>query len=162
MEWTLRKAVQMAVATEQNGIKFYEALAAKFADDPEVGEIFARLAKDEKIHEAQFKKIAEQTPEGEISQDDDQFAYLRAMSMSRFFAGETYNDLTNVETAEDALFEALEFEKSTKAYYDAMTHFVGKAPQLEAIIAEEKKHITALMKVVLTGARFRGLADRWS
>ena len=162
MEWTLRKAVQMAVATEQNGMKFYEGLAAKFADDQEVSAIFTRLAKDEKIHEAQFKKILEQTPEGEIEGDEDQFAYLRAMSMSRFFSGETYNDLAKVDTAEDALFEALEFEKSTKAYYDAMTHFVGKAGQLEAIIEEEKKHITALMKVVLTGARFRGLADRWS
>jgi rubrerythrin len=66
------------------------------------------------------------------------------------------------KTSEDALFRALRLEKDTLGYYEAMGDLFGEHRALDKIITEEKKHITKLMEYLLTGAKMRGLGDKYA
>ena len=72
-----------------------------------------------------------------------------------------FNNLDDIKDVQDALVNALDFEKASKVYYEAMAELIGDSPQLLEIINAEKEHINALMRVILTNAKFRGLADMW-
>ena len=85
---TPRQAIEFAVKTEELGTKFYQQLALKFSDQPELKELFELLAKDEVVHEAQFRRLLEQTPADEGVSTGPEFQYLRAMSLSQFFMGQ--------------------------------------------------------------------------
>ena len=162
-ELTLRRTVELAVDTEQRGQCVYNGLADKFSDDAEMSAIFARLAKDEQMHEAQFKQILETIPEGDepVQIDADSETYIRATALSMFLKYEVFNNLDDIEGIQDALINALDFEKASKVYYEAMAELHGDSPQLDAIIKAEREHINALMRVILTDAKFRGLAEMW-
>jgi len=59
------------------------------------------------------------------------------------------------------LIKAVRLEKATLLFYHALRDNIGKQTSLDEIIAAEKTHLTTLMKVILTDARFRGLGDTW-
>ena len=72
-----------------------------------------------------------------------------------------YSRLDDIETPEDALERALQFEKNTWGYYEAMKGVLGEHKVLDAIIELEKSHITKLVEYLVTGAKMRGLGDRY-
>jgi rubrerythrin len=161
---TLRKAIEFAATTEAQGADFYRRMAAKFAGDPAVEAVFSQLARDEEVHRAQFGKLLEGVP---ASYDDEveyeRAQYLRAMAISEFFSP-TSGRLRNADQIKDAgeaLLNALELEKATLGYYRAMRDELGNNEALNAIIETEKQHLVRLMKVITTGAKFRGLQDDW-
>lgn len=157
---TLRKAIEIAVATEELGAKHYQELAQKFAGKSDVASVFSQLAEDEVAHEAQFKALLKEVPEEKRSTDDDeQGLLLRAAATSQFFDKKALEE--GVETAADALAKALAFERSTLFYYQSIKEVLGESPQLDEMIQAEKSHVTILMKVILSDAEFRGLADPW-
>jgi rubrerythrin len=41
---TLRKAIEMAVATEELGAKYYQEIANKFSNESEIARVFKQLA----------------------------------------------------------------------------------------------------------------------
>ncbi len=161
-EPTLKKAVEFAITTEQLGGRYYQRLADKFGEDEEIREVFAQLAKDEEVHERQFTALLGTVPEGSDPPGfAEQSGILKAWSMSQFFT--TRDGLTEVleeiQTREDALQRAFEMEKSTLGYYQALRDALGEEPILNAIIDAEKGHMQAVMRVLVTGAKFRGLGD---
>jgi len=160
-ELNLHKSLKLAVKTEQIGAEFYEKMAKKFEDNKEVAEIFKRLSGDEKVHEAQFKKFLEDAPtkEGESNYEVDQF--VRAIAVSEFFRIEGFRKPEKIETREDALGAALEFEKATLLFYQALKDNLGEKAPLEKIIQAEKDHIMSLSRVLVSDAKFRGIADKW-
>lgn len=160
---TLRRAVELAVITEQLGAGYYTRMVRKFADNPELKEIFGRLVKDELSHEKQFKKILENTPEDDkLQQDYEKEQFLRASVISTHFKKEDFTDNADkITDAAEALGHALNFEKSTLQYYQAMQDVLGDSPQLQEIIAAEKKHVIALFKVITSDAKFRGTGYLW-
>ncbi|MEZ5359382.1 MAG: ferritin family protein [Candidatus Zixiibacteriota bacterium] len=160
---TLRKAVELAVITEQLGADYYTRMERKFANDPELKEIFGRLVKDEKSHEVLFKKILEKTPEDDkLQQDYEKYQFLRATVISTHFRKEDFTDNADkITDAAQALGHALNFEKSTLQYYQAMMDVLGESPQLQEIIDAEKKHVLALFKVITSDAKFRGTGYIW-
>ena len=103
-ELTLRRTVELAVDTEQRGQCVYNGLADKFSDDAEMSAIFARLAKDEQMHEAQFKQILETIPEGDepVQIDADSETYIRATALSMFLKYEVFNNLERVKRSAKA------------------------------------------------------------
>lgn len=161
---TLRKALEFAVTTEEIGARFYERMAGKFSGDSDVAGIFAQLGRDEQVHRVEFRKVLEQVP---VSYDDEveyeRAQYLRAMAHSKFFSIRSgpFADIEKIEDAADALRHAFEFERAALGYYQAIRDEIGKNPALDAIIAAEKQHVSQLMKVIMTGARFRSLQDEW-
>jgi rubrerythrin len=157
-ELTIRKAVEFAVKTEELGGVFYEKMAKKFAGDPEIGQIFAKLAEDEHVHEEQFSKLLDVVPKDpQVSSQDTRMQVLRAMSMSEFFMGADglYKNLDEITTREDALRRAFELEKATLSYYQAMRDVIGENSYLEAIIQAERAHVAKVMEFMITGAEVR-------
>jgi rubrerythrin len=161
---TLRKVVEFAVTTEELGAEFYDRMAKKFADKPEVAAVFSQLARDEQVHKVQFRAILEQAPatfDDEVEYERAQ--YLRAMAVSEFFAPHSgpFRQADDIADAESALWRALELEKAALGLYRAIRDELGQSGALDAIIAAEKDHLFKLMKVVTAGAKFRGLQDDW-
>jgi rubrerythrin len=157
---TLRKALEMAVATEELGAKYYQEITKKFSSDKEIVEMFGQLADDEVAHENQFKKLLEEVPADEVEQDDAGLL-LRAAATSQFFDQKALENTAEIKTVADALAKALAFERSTLFYYQSLKGVLGESPQIQKLIDAEKAHVTTLMKVIVSNAKFRGLADPW-
>jgi len=159
---TLRKAIELAVVTEQMGADFYDRLKHKFANQKELAEIFDQLVRDERKHETQFKTVLESVPEQDIRAEQfEQYQYLRATAISSFFRKDGLKNTDDIETSNDALGKALAFEKATLQYYEAIRDILGEQPQLEQIIDAERSHVVAIMKVIVADAKFRGLDYNW-
>ena len=159
---TLRKAIEMAVATEDLGAKYYQQIAKKFSEDKQIAEVFGQLAEDEISHENQFKKLLDEVPSesDEVGQDDAGLL-LRAAATSQFFDQKALEDTSDIKSASDALTKALAFERSTLFYYQSLKDVIGESEQLQKLIEAERSHVTSLMRVIVSDAKFRGLADPW-
>lgn len=147
-EPTVRKAVELAIQTEELGTKFYQRVAKKFEAQPETAETFRRLSEDEKAHAARFRSILEKTPEDPpaVQAAPDRLDYLRAITVSEVFKGSTFRDLfERVESMEDALGVAIDFEKATLLIYLALEAVVGPSESVEAVITEERGHLVRLL-----------------
>jgi rubrerythrin len=161
---TLRKIIEFAVTTEELGAKFYDRMAKKFADKQDVAAVFSQLARDEQVHERQFRAILEKAPatfDDEVEYERAQ--YLRGLAISEFFAPRSgpFHKAEEITDAEQALWHALELERTALGLYRAIRDELGPSEALDSILAAEKEHLSRLMKVVTTGARFRGLQDEW-
>ena len=161
-EWTVRKALEFAVKTEELGALFYKKMAKKFDDNTELKEAFELLAKDEEIHERQFKKLLEKTgTDAADSSADVRFSMLRAMSMSQFFMGDRglYGRTEEIKDPASALVRAFEMEKATLQFYKALEEAYGESDTLKAVIEAEKGHLFKVMRYLTTDAESRGLSD---
>jgi rubrerythrin len=161
-ELTMKKAVELAITTEQLGAAFYSRMEKKFHDQKELEDVFCQLSKDEKTHEAQFKKILEKVPENPNEKEQwEEYQFMRATAISEFFRRDAFKDTDKIDNRDEALGRALAFEKSTLQYYKAMQDILGEEPMLEEIINAERKHVLAIMKVIVTDAKFRGTEYNW-
>ena len=160
---TAETCVEFAIKTEEIGAELYQELARKFASDRELRELFEGLGRDEVHHGEQIRgmqvRLAPRFRDRPVPAEQQD--YLRAMSMSDIFSGPKglARDLEGIRTREDALERALNLEKATLAYYQAVRDVAGPDEVLDSLIAVEKKHVVKVMQLLLTGARFRGLAD---
>jgi rubrerythrin len=161
-EFNLHEAVELAITAEQLGADFYESMTRKFDDDQELREIFAQLAKDEKAHEVQFMNILKTVPEKEDEPKRfEEHQFLRATAISRFFRKESFKDTDEIEDRDEALGRALAFEKDTLQYYKAMDDAFGGSDAIKQLAEAEHQHVLILMKVIMAGAKFRSLQDKW-
>lgn len=164
-EMTLRKCIDFAVATEENGARFYKRMAGKFTKNPEISDLFKVLGKDETVHRRKFARLLDKVPqESGASNAPEQNEYLRAMSISEFFSHHQgpLKDADKIKSMDDALEKAFELEKATLGFYQAVQDVLGRNRTLTNIIKEEKSHITRLMKAMITGEKFRSLQDKWA
>ena len=162
-ELTIRKALEFAAKTEELGNLFYTRLAKKFQDE-EIAEIFSLLAQDELAHQKQFQTLMEKVPEDpDISSKDERMALLKIMSRSEFFMGPDglYRQIDEIKTRDDALERAVNLEKATLGYFYAMKDVLGEDEVLSAIIKIEKSHLIKLVEYMITGAKMRGLGDKF-
>jgi rubrerythrin len=158
-ELTLELAIDFAVTTEELGEKVYRRMATHFKDDQELSELFATLAADEKHHGEQFSKLRAAVSDAKPLSYEQQL-YLRAFSISNVFSNPLSpgKEIEAIKTREDALERAFNLEKTTLGYYKAMREILDE-PVLDQLIAEEKKHLTQVMKYMVSGAEMRGLGD---
>ena len=70
-------------------------------------------------------------------------------------------DIDKIGNRDDALEKAFGFEKATLGFYHAVQDVLGEKPTLTQVIEAEKSHIIRLMKVMITGEKFRSLQDKW-
>ena len=160
-EITLEQVVDFAIQTEQLGHHMYTRMAKHFSDDPELNELFSTLAEDEKHHADHFTKLREvAAARGALSSDQQQ--YLRAVSISEIFSGPGApgKNVGEIKSKEDALARAFNLERTSLLYYQALKE-VFQDDLIDEMIAEERKHITQVMKYMVTGAEFRGLGDKF-
>lgn len=141
---SLRKAVQFAITTEQVGARAYRRLARRLEKDEEIAELFLGLAEDEERHEAEFRALMETVPDRDVARDyPEKYGYLRAMSISEFFSPRSglTRDVEEIRTREDALRRAIELEKATLGYYQALREVIGPSDALDGIIQAEREHL---------------------
>jgi rubrerythrin len=161
-ELSLKQVLDLAVTTEEVGARYYADLAQRFANEKEIAEIFQRLGQDELAHAAAFRQLAaEASPDQKIGPDVDAYFVLRAATASEFFVKSGLHAPAGIESPADALTKALEFEKATLFYYQSVKEALGGTPELDRLIAAEKSHVMALMRVMVSDAKFRGLGDPW-
>jgi rubrerythrin len=161
---TLKKCMEFAVITEDIGAKFYARLARKFTGNKELANLFELLGKDEEVHKQQFSELLKSLPEEEgVSLEPGKSEYLKAMSISEFFShhGGPFADIEKIQKRDDALEKTFGFEQATLGFYRAVQDVLGESPTLTQVIEAEKSHVTRLMKVMITGERFRSLQDKW-
>jgi rubrerythrin len=159
---TVRRALEFAIKTEQLGAQFYDTQAKKHAGDEELVELFGILARDEEIHEAQFKMLLKKLPlEERRDLDPAEEEYLRAVATAEIFYGnnEALDPADKVETRQDAFARAMNMERASLMYYSAMRDVLGPSEVLDSIIQAEKEHMVKVMKYMFTGAKMRGLID---
>ncbi|MBF0433604.1 MAG: ferritin family protein [Fibrobacteria bacterium] len=159
--FSVKKAVELAIRTERDGAEFYSDIAQSFSDNQDLAGIFNQLSSDEKAHEREFSSILKNMPDSDnVDADSNAFYLLQATSVSEFFKQDAIKNKTGL-TPKDALLTALNFEKATLMHYHALAEVLGETPQLKGLIQAEKNHVAALMKVAISDAQFRGLADSW-
>jgi rubrerythrin len=162
---TAASCVEFATNVEEMGASLYGSLAKKFSNDRELGGLFEGLARDEVQHGALFRafrdRMASHEPARKIPAELAH--YLRAMSMSDVFAGMKglHADLDAIRTREDALERALRFEKATLGFFQAMRDVFEQDDVFAPLVAVERGHVAKVMELMLTGAKFRGLGDRF-
>jgi rubrerythrin len=159
---TLYKAIELAITIEQLGAEYYARMEKKFKDESELKEIFNQLAKDEILHEAQFKALIENVPDDEPEkQQYELYQFLRATAISEFFSKDYFKHTDNIKSSDVALGRALAFEKATLQFYEAIKEILGESKELDDIIATERSHVVALMRIIVADAKFRGMDDKW-
>jgi len=157
-ELTIKKAVEFAITTEQQGSRIYRKLARRFADNEELVELFELLGAEEDKHEQSLCALLKKVPDEEASSGDERFQYLRAISISEFFSGEDkLFGRESLESREDVLLRALNMEKATLQYYHAMRDVLGDSEVIAALIKAEKRHVVYIMRYLITDEKVKGL-----
>jgi len=146
----------MAEKIEENGAAFYRRAAdlhggTEGAD----ADLLLRLAAMEDRHKATFASMRAEL--GDRMREDtaadpymEASLYLNALSDSHGGEGtvSATEALTGEETIENILLKAVELEQGSIVFYDGLKDMVppklGQG-KIEAIIAEEKHHVTILM-----------------
>lgn len=148
---TLRQAVEFAITTEQVGARTYRRLARHLEEHGDVAALLDKLAGDEERHEEEFRRLAESVSDRDVARDyPEKYGYLRAMAISEFFssrAGIT-RDVDEITSREAALHRAVELEKATLGYYQALREVMGPSEALEGIIAAERDHLLSVTRLL--------------
>jgi rubrerythrin len=152
------EAFKIAVALEENGLKFYTEAAKKFSSKP-IGEIFLSLAKEEEIHKATFSSYLASLPTDQPSvfdpnnEIDEYLKMLADLNVFKNGAQQVEDLLAKVKTPTDAILLAIEMEKDSVVFYVQLknaTESLSDRASLDSIILEEARHIRKLARIINT------------
>ena len=154
-----RRAVELAIATEELGARFYRRLARKFRRDPDLCELFSALELDEEAKERQFRKLLDRIPDEETPSFAVANSMLRAVARSLFFSSgsEVARAVEQIETRDDCLAAVAALEKSTLEYYEALREALDGEPLLDVLVEAERAHLQKATQYRATGVRSAGL-----
>jgi rubrerythrin len=157
-----RRAVELAIATEDMGASFYRRLARKFRRDENLCQLFSDLELDEEAHGRQFKKLLDRVPEEEPQSYAVANSMLRAVARSLFFSkqSDVARVVEQIETRDDCLAAVVALEKSTLEYYEALREAIGSDPVLDSLVEAERAHLQKATQYRATKAGAGHLSDR--
>jgi len=147
--FTAAQMVDIAIQTEQTGTAFYTA-AARSTEDPQIHALCEWLADQEKAHERAFRMMRDElgdTGDGEWPEHRHEF--IKHLLSSRFVPDPAdVDDVVDGMTPGGILNFALHFEKDTVLFLYEMRDMVSESERahVNALIEEEKKHITRITK----------------
>lgn len=149
-KYSIQEIVEQAIQTEKLGYEFYTALAGRFAEDNELNKLFQYLAGQELKHEKTFIGLKEDVSTKDLVDWDEVSHYLRSIVESEFFFGgkKALPSLKDVLTRDDALRQAMLFEKETLLYFYSMRDLVKEWKLVDGILNEEKSHIKQLAELM--------------
>ena len=143
---------EIAEQIERNGTNFY-IRAAELFDDPDICQMFLRLAEWEKEHELTFARMKQQLPEQSLqastSEADDLLPDPRVMAGLAVFGirSEPAEVLRGRQEKTDIIRRAVEKEKDSIVFYHGLKEFVpagADKDKIDDIIKEEMRHIVIL------------------
>ena len=144
--------LNMAVQLEKKGKAFYDRVANTVKDE-ETRKIFQYLADEEVKHEQLFKEMLGRIKAaGDSPYDDSEMlSYFRALVDREVFPEEEYaaEIKNNTKAPAVALRIALSLEKDAVLYFHELAMRTESKDQkiIEAIIAEERKHIQRILEL---------------
>jgi len=158
-KYSLAEVVRLGIEIEKNGLAFYSAIARSISSKP-VREVCLFVAGEEKKHCATFESIAR-----DISNEappelftDEYIAYINRLAQEYVF---THPDkgadiARTLATAEEAIAQALIFERESIAFYEAMKKGIPEDIRgiIDRLIDQEYQHIDTLEQ--LRGVGFDG------
>jgi len=145
---------EIAEQIERNGTDFY-IRAAELFDDPDICQIFLRLAKWEMEHEQTFarmkQQLSEQSRQAGTTGPDDLLPDPRVMAGLAVFGirSDPAEELCGRQEKLDIIRRAVEKEKDSIVFYHGLKEFVPNGTdkaKIDEIIKEEMKHIVILDK----------------
>ena len=143
--------LDVAIQLERNGEKIYRQ-AVEQTNNPELADLLAWMADQEKAHIEWFADLKEKT--------DSPFDDPAIQEMGREILQETLDgigfdlksvDFSKVEEVRELLGVSIEFEKDTVIFYELLKSFVEDDESrelLQKIIAEENNHVRLLREFV--------------
>jgi rubrerythrin len=137
----------LAIQIEENGERFYRQALAGLADQS-LREMLFWLANEEAAHRDCFLKMKKSAPKSGSEDWAEQVsgAMLKSSMRDHLFSLDEV-DLASSTDLNTLLATALELEQDSVMFYEIIASFVTKPhilTQLNAIIAEEQKHIETL------------------
>jgi rubrerythrin len=137
----------LAVQIEENGERFYRKAIAQVSDQA-FREMLSCLANEEAAHRDCFLEMKKSAPKSGSEDWAEQVsgAMLKNSMQDHLFSLDEV-DLTSDTDLNTLLATALELEQDSVMFYEIIASFVTKPDilkQLNAIIAEEQKHIETL------------------
>jgi len=150
---------QIAEHIERNGARFYRK-AADNAPDEKTKQMLLEMADMEAGHMRTFEHMRRYLSSKEktatvFDPDNKASVYLKTMADTRGSEGKKSltEELTGAESIEEILKIALNAEKDSIIYYFGLRSFVpprAGRDKIEAIIAEEIRHIATLNKMLVS------------
>ena len=150
-----RELLEIAIQIEKNGFVFYKNVATKVAD-PKVIEIINWLAQEENRHIKRFEEILSGFTDENLDMSpaelEEYTLYLKALADARVFPSElkAREDALGIKSERDALNMAIEFEKDSLLFLQAMKEMV---PGEDAFAVEELQHEEMLHLKKLVGLK---------
>jgi len=148
-KFSAAEVIEQAIRTETLGNKFYKGLAKQFKDNESLAGLFRLLAEKESVHEAKFRELKEQLGSTVSEGSEEISEYMRAFVESEFFLGseKALARMKKVSSSEEAVMNAIGFEKETLLYFVGLRDMVGRKKAIvDAVIKEERSHIAWLNK----------------
>ena len=143
---------EIAEQIERNGTNFY-IRAAELFDDPDICQMFLKLAEWEKEHELVFagmkQQLSEQSRQESASEPEDLLPDPRVMAGLAVFGirSNPSEELHGRQEKTDIIRRAVEKEKDSIVFYHGLKEFVPAGAdknKIDDIIKEEMRHIVIL------------------
>ena len=147
---------EIAEQIERNGARFYRRAAAIF-DDPDMSDLFLKLAEWEVEHEKTFADMKQKmfgTNTASMSFRPEQTRPdPKIMAGLAIFGirAEPTEELNGRESQNDILRRAVEKEKDSIVFYNGLKDFLSKSTDrdpIDHIITEEMRHIRILNELL--------------
>jgi len=143
---------EIAEQIERNGTDFY-IRAAELFNDPDICQMFLRLAEWEREHEMIFagmkQQLSERSRQKSASGPDDLLPDPRIMAGLAVFGirSDPAEELRGRQEKTDIIRRAVEKEKDSIVFYHGLKEFVptgADKEKIDEIIKEEMRHIVTL------------------
>ncbi len=159
--FSIKEILDLAIQIEKNGEAIYRQ-AARRISHPVLAPLLEWLADEEARHAAWFAEKAL------VADDTFQTPVLEELNqglLTQLVAGQSFSlqdaDFDNMQTVAQLLVVSVAFEEDTVLFYEMLKPFIEDPvtlEQLEAIIAEENRHIEKLQTFLESEA---GVADAY-
>lgn len=145
--FTIGDIRNIAIQIEKNGEETYRN-ASKAAKDPNVSEVLAWMAEEEKHHAKWFTNLRSSKP---LTPEQQEIEAVGRTLLQDMIKGNNFlideNDLKNAKTVEEVILQSKKFELDTILFYEFLIGFLDDEEaihQLKNIIEEERHHIEKL------------------
>jgi rubrerythrin len=149
--FSIKEILDLAVQIEKNGEATYREAARKI-DNPVLVPLLEWMAEEEARHAVWF---GEQARQAGVTFQTPVLEELNQELLTHLMEGQSFSlkevDFTRISDITELLKVSVEFERDTVLFYEMLQPFIEDAAtleQLEAIIAEENRHIEKLQAFV--------------
>ena len=149
--YNLGEILNIAMAIEESGIKFYNSAAHKY---PQFSDIFSFLEKEEINHLNEFREMLTSFEDYTLNKElysEEYFSYLKAIGKNVVFKDDMLeHELQRLSTPQDVIRFAMDMEMRSINYYTFLKDLLKPeyTKGITLIIAEERKHYIKLAEIL--------------